>query len=146
MYREGESRCYLFHQDLIAECALGIDGRREEGYYSCTCPSWRNQNDKERLRTCPHLKDLLGKDYEEARIRLERSTSPTVIPKGRGLAKRKTSTTAALDSDLFPTSQSQEKKAKIMYQDFNERVNHGPRDLNGGVSTEAFLIHYRDTS
>lgn len=118
--------------------------RRAEGYYSCTCPSWRNLGGSERQRTCAHLKALLGLEYEEARIKKARSESPTtVISTGKARVKRKETGEVGEgeDSDLFPTSSaesfaSQGKRAKKLTDDFNERRNNGPRDLNGGVSVQ----------
>ncbi len=37
------------------------------GIYSCSCPAWRNQSKAIELRTCKHLKSLLGEAEEMAR-------------------------------------------------------------------------------
>jgi len=87
------------------------------------------------------LKALLGDAYEEARIKLARSESPTNLPSSsKSKAKRKG--VEEEDEDVFPmssgsTSASQGKRAKNLYQDFNQRNNYGPRDFNGGVSKVA---------
>lgn len=42
--------------------------KRTMGHYYCTCPAWRNQSRvKVEVRSCKHLKSLLGEEYEEAR-------------------------------------------------------------------------------
>jgi hypothetical protein len=124
------------HLMTVSPC---LPFRRVEGYYSCTCPTWRNLAGPEKQRTCAHLKALLGEEYEEARIKQARSESPTTITSAtRGKTKRKEEADDKNEMDTFPTSQgaSQEKKAKTLYHDFNERANFGPRDLNGGVSAQ----------
>ncbi|EGZ22034.1 hypothetical protein PHYSODRAFT_313931 [Phytophthora sojae] len=37
--------------------------------YSCSCPAWRNQRHPPTSRTCKHLKELLGVEYETVRAR-----------------------------------------------------------------------------
>lgn len=80
------------------------------------------------------MKALLGEVYEDARIKQARSESPTTISSSGGAKKKRKE--EDVDADAFPTAPvaSQEKKAKTLYNDFNERANFGPRDLNGGVS------------
>jgi hypothetical protein len=88
----------------------------------------------EKQRTCAHLKALLGEEYEDARIKQARSESPTTISSSAKTKNKRKEEEG--DADAFPTAPgaSQEKKAKTLYNDFNERANFGPRDLNGGVS------------
>jgi DNA ligase-1 len=50
---------------------LGLD-------ISCTCPAWRNQKKFVDSRTCKHLKELLGDDYEDARIKLREEAEQEV--------------------------------------------------------------------
>ncbi|KAI8809421.1 hypothetical protein BJ742DRAFT_237190 [Cladochytrium replicatum] len=38
-------------------------------HYYCTCMGWRMNKDPVNARTCKHLKELLGEQYEEARLR-----------------------------------------------------------------------------
>jgi hypothetical protein len=142
-YRKGEEKkggaslCVCRHGSLCSRLfcrALSLRDRRVNGYYSCTCPTWKNLAGKEQQRTCAHLKALLGNEYEEARTEAARSASPTIVPSSQKsrLKKRKEPTN---EEDVFPmSSASQSKKPKSMYQDFNERANYGPRDFNGGVS------------
>lgn len=37
--------------------------------YSCSCPAWRNQRHPPTSRTCKHLKELLGEEFETVRAR-----------------------------------------------------------------------------
>ncbi|GMF38136.1 unnamed protein product [Phytophthora lilii] len=37
--------------------------------YSCSCPAWRNQRHPPTARTCKHLKELLGDEFETVRAR-----------------------------------------------------------------------------
>ena len=37
-------------------------------HYYCTCPSWRNQNNAVDRRTCKHLREYLGGEFEEFRV------------------------------------------------------------------------------
>lgn len=37
------------------------------GVYSCTCPAWRNQSVGIERRTCKHLRQVLGEEFEAAR-------------------------------------------------------------------------------
>ncbi|CAE6496788.1 unnamed protein product [Rhizoctonia solani] len=42
--------------------------KRTDAHYYCSCPAWRNQSGvKVEVRTCKHLKELLGEAYEIAR-------------------------------------------------------------------------------
>lgn len=119
-----------------------IQKRRAAGFYSCTCPSWRNLATSESSRTCTHLRALLGDDYEAARVR-QANTSSASTSKSRVTGQKRkeqlTSTsgrTAELDTDTFPYAESasllrQAKKARTLQGSFNERRNGGPRDMNG---------------
>ena len=37
-------------------------------HFYCTCPSWRNQNNAVDRRTCKHLREYLGSEFEEYRV------------------------------------------------------------------------------
>eukprot|EP01060_Flectonema_neradi_P003104 TRINITY_DN1196_c1_g1_i1.p1 TRINITY_DN1196_c1_g1~~TRINITY_DN1196_c1_g1_i1.p1 ORF type:complete len:629 (+),score=150.02 TRINITY_DN1196_c1_g1_i1:50-1936(+) len=55
-----------------------------DGYY-CTCVAWRYQNKAVNERTCKHLKEYLGEDYERERCNL----GPGTVPKAaKGAAKK----------------------------------------------------------
>ncbi len=41
------------------------------GVYSCSCPAWRNQSIAIEKRTCKHLRQYLGEDFEKNRIGTE---------------------------------------------------------------------------
>jgi DNA ligase-1 len=38
------------------------------GVYSCTCPAWRNQSVAIESRTCKHLRQYLGEEFEKQRL------------------------------------------------------------------------------
>lgn len=38
------------------------------GVYSCTCPAWRNQSTAIEARTCKHLRNYLGEEFEKERL------------------------------------------------------------------------------
>ncbi len=38
------------------------------GVYSCTCPAWRNQSLAIESRTCKHLRQYLGEEFEKTRL------------------------------------------------------------------------------
>jgi len=42
--------------------------KRQGSVYSCSCPAWRNQSQPINLRTCKHLRKLLGDAHEQTRI------------------------------------------------------------------------------
>ncbi|KAG2526586.1 hypothetical protein JM16_003698 [Phytophthora kernoviae] len=50
--------------------------------YSCSCPAWRNQRHPPNCRTCKHLKQLLGEEFETERARGS-ATAPRGMP-GKG--------------------------------------------------------------
>ncbi|CAE6454620.1 unnamed protein product [Rhizoctonia solani] len=61
--------------------------KRTDTHYYCSCPAWRNQSGvKVEVRTCKHLKELLGDAYEVARTSSEKPVAkPT--DKTRGTKK-----------------------------------------------------------
>lgn len=60
--REGEIRY------VQGSAAAPYEVKNVGGVYSCSCPAWRNQSAKIDVRTCKHLKGLLGEASELARI------------------------------------------------------------------------------
>ncbi|KAH7338308.1 hypothetical protein B0J17DRAFT_661935 [Rhizoctonia solani] len=69
--------------------------KRTDAHYYCSCPAWRNQSGvKVEVRTCKHLKELLGDAYEIAR------TSA-----GKPASKSTNKTQKAKKTDLAPSSQ-----------------------------------------
>ncbi|KAG9094737.1 hypothetical protein FS749_011933 [Ceratobasidium sp. UAMH 11750] len=51
--------------------------KRTMDHYYCSCPAWRNQSRvKAEVRTCKHLKELLGEAYELARTAITKVTKP----------------------------------------------------------------------
>ncbi|CAO1618692.1 unnamed protein product [Sympodiomycopsis kandeliae] len=54
--------------------------RCEGGFYTCTCGGFQTSPGSTRKRTCAHLKEVLGEEYEQARKRMEaQSKKPEVI-------------------------------------------------------------------
>ncbi|KAF8747479.1 DNA ligase, partial [Rhizoctonia solani] len=63
--------------------------KRTDTHYYCSCPAWRNQSGvKVELRTCKHLKELLGDAYEVARTS---SNKPAPKPADRTQSTKKAS-------------------------------------------------------
>ncbi|PWZ00472.1 hypothetical protein BCV70DRAFT_199750 [Testicularia cyperi] len=53
--------------------------RLRDGYYVCSCPSWKFSTERDKMRkTCPHLTDILGEDYERERIGIAKEAKSTV--------------------------------------------------------------------
>lgn len=47
--------------------------RRFSTHYACSCPAWRFHKERDvRARTCEHLAEVLGEEYERARLLLAR--------------------------------------------------------------------------
>ncbi|KAJ7472296.1 DNA ligase/mRNA capping enzyme [Mycena galericulata] len=58
--------------------------KRTFDHYYCNCPAWRNQSGMPtNARTCKHLRDLLGDDYEAARLKLKNPDGPPLKPAGK---------------------------------------------------------------
>ncbi|ETL83378.1 hypothetical protein L917_16668 [Phytophthora nicotianae] len=55
--------------------------------YSCSCPAWRNQRHPPNSRTCKHLKQLLGEEFEIIRARGS-ATAPRGITSIGGSSSR----------------------------------------------------------
>ncbi|KAG9084877.1 hypothetical protein FRC06_003853, partial [Ceratobasidium sp. 370] len=50
--------------------------KRTMDHYYCSCPAWRNQSRvKAEVRTCKHLKELLGEAYELARTTIAKAAA-----------------------------------------------------------------------
>jgi DNA ligase 1 len=59
------------------------------GIYSCSCPAWRNQSVAIEKRTCKHLRQYLGEEFEKARLGGEipaRSAAPRPRPQSSASA------------------------------------------------------------
>ncbi|OWZ18419.1 ATP-dependent DNA ligase [Phytophthora megakarya] len=54
--------------------------------YSCNCPAWRNQRHPPTSRTCKHLKQLLGDEFETVRARAS-ATAPRSAASSRAVVK-----------------------------------------------------------
>ncbi|KAG8731647.1 hypothetical protein FRC11_003089 [Ceratobasidium sp. 423] len=61
--------------------------KRTDAHYHCSCPAWRNQKGaKVEVRTCKHLKELLGEAYEIARTSADKA-APKPINKAQRAKK-----------------------------------------------------------
>ncbi|KAJ8517826.1 hypothetical protein ON010_g18277 [Phytophthora cinnamomi] len=56
--------------------------------YSCSCPAWRNQRHPPTSRTCKHLKELLGEEYETVRARGSATAPRGTASAGGGSSSR----------------------------------------------------------
>ncbi|KAG8790304.1 hypothetical protein FRC12_012216 [Ceratobasidium sp. 428] len=66
--------------------------KRTTDHYYCSCPAWRNQSRvKAEVRTCKHLKELLGEAYELARIALTGSKPSSKATSSKSDSKGKPS-------------------------------------------------------
>ncbi|CEL62034.1 DNA ligase (ATP) [Rhizoctonia solani AG-1 IB] len=88
--------------------------KRTDNHYFCSCPAWRNQSGiKVEVRTCKHLKELLGEAYETERTSSDKPASkPT--GKARGTKKVKSapdSTTSAPSRQSTRSTRSIKRKA-----------------------------------
>ncbi|KAF7303756.1 SWIM-type domain-containing protein [Mycena indigotica] len=53
--------------------------KRTWDHYYCTCPAWRNQGGVPvNARSCKHLQELLGLDYEAARLKWKNPDGPSL--------------------------------------------------------------------
>ncbi|KAG6961107.1 hypothetical protein JG688_00009275 [Phytophthora aleatoria] len=62
--------------------------------YSCSCPAWRNQRHPPNSRTCKHLKQLLGEEFEIVRARGSATAPRGTASAGRGSSRVVVKTTA----------------------------------------------------
>ncbi|KAJ7182702.1 DNA ligase/mRNA capping enzyme [Mycena crocata] len=62
--------------------------KRTWDHYYCTCPAWRNQGGVPvNARSCKHLRELLGDDYEAARVLWKNPDGPPPKPASKKKAK-----------------------------------------------------------
>ncbi|EEY55022.1 uncharacterized protein PITG_08606 [Phytophthora infestans T30-4] len=62
--------------------------------YSCSCPAWRNQRHPPTSRTCKHLKQLLGEEFETMRARGSATAPRGTASAGGGSSRAVAKTTA----------------------------------------------------
>ncbi|THV00189.1 hypothetical protein K435DRAFT_855031, partial [Dendrothele bispora CBS 962.96] len=72
--------------------------KRTFDHYYCSCPAWRNQSGvPTNARSCKHLQEMLGQEYEVARLEMKNPDGPP--PKGlskkASTAKKPASTSKA---------------------------------------------------
>ncbi|XP_076449399.1 uncharacterized protein LOC143285851 [Babylonia areolata] len=56
------------NEDDRVEFNTGYVLERDGDVYSCSCQGWKGQSVEEKQRTCKHLKEYLGDDFEKARV------------------------------------------------------------------------------
>ncbi|CBQ72011.1 related to DNA ligase [Sporisorium reilianum SRZ2] len=86
-----------------------------EGYYVCSCPAWKFSTERDKMRkTCTHLKDVLGEQYEHDRIALAKEAKSTIFEHTKfrrttsdGHHARHTHAKSMLDDHFRQLSQSQ---------------------------------------
>lgn len=89
--------------------------RFAEGYYVCSCPAWKFSTERDKMRkTCTHLKDVLGEQYEHDRIALAKEAKSTIFEHSKfrrttsdGHHARHTHAKSMLDDHFRQLSQSQ---------------------------------------
>lgn len=89
--------------------------RFEDGFYTCSCPAWKFSTERDKFRkTCSHLQDVLGLNYENERIAIAKESRSNVWETTK--ARRTTSDSAQvrqaqakslLDNHYRELSQSQ---------------------------------------
>ncbi|KAK7114823.1 uncharacterized protein [Littorina saxatilis] len=55
-------------EDDRVEFSTGYMLERDGDIYSCSCNEWKNQTENEKQRTCKHLKEYLGEEFDKARV------------------------------------------------------------------------------
>ena len=89
--------------------------RFAEGYYVCSCPAWKFSVERDKMRkTCSHLKDILGENYETERIAIAKEAKSTIFEHIKfrrttsdGHHARHTHAKSVLDDHFRQVSQSQ---------------------------------------
>lgn len=66
--------------------------KNQGGVYSCTCPAWLHQNAGIERRTCKHLRQYLGEDFERNRVGSE--AAPPRVKRTPAKAEGKAATAA----------------------------------------------------
>ncbi|CAE7088844.1 unnamed protein product [Rhizoctonia solani] len=81
--------------------------KRTDNHYYCSCPAWRNQSGvKVEVRSCKHLKELLGEAYETARTSADKAGS-----KNKPQRAKKTDTAPAPSRQSTRSTRSNKRKA-----------------------------------
>lgn len=68
--KRGEETAPLneFNEDDKIEFSTGYVLERDGDVYSCTCAAWKTQAGDDKKRTCKHLKEYLGEEFDKARV------------------------------------------------------------------------------
>ncbi|KAN0060697.1 hypothetical protein ACQY0O_007355 [Thecaphora frezii] len=90
--------------------------RFREGYYVCSCPAWKFSQERDKFRrSCPHLVQLLGGEYEDERLKVAKE-APSEIwnvesfrrsTSSSSVATRIAQAKAILDGHLASASQGE---------------------------------------
>ncbi|KAG9104665.1 hypothetical protein FRC07_009757, partial [Ceratobasidium sp. 392] len=92
--------------------------KRTTDHYYCSCPAWRNQSRvKSEVRTCKHLKELLGEAYELARIALTTTKPPNKATTSKSHSKSESSNNSRPHSR---NTRSRKRKASDEDEDANK--------------------------
>uniref|UniRef100_K3WC20 SWIM-type domain-containing protein n=1 Tax=Globisporangium ultimum (strain ATCC 200006 / CBS 805.95 / DAOM BR144) TaxID=431595 RepID=K3WC20_GLOUD len=106
-----------FHEAQSASSSATYLVKRLGSTYTCNCPAWRNQRHAPTSRTCKHLKQLLGEEFEAVRAK-DSSTAPrasTLSAKGKsGSGSPKKTASAKLSAP------------KVLLANKWERKKHNP--------------------
>ena len=95
------------------ETHSGFTVQRFTSHYSCSCPAWRCDTGKNvRYRTCEHLADILGEEYERIRTNCD-SQAEHSTPKKRacGMVSRR-----AWDANLSPSHSKRSRTSPTAYK------------------------------
>ncbi|KAK7453457.1 hypothetical protein VKT23_011730 [Stygiomarasmius scandens] len=106
--------------------------KRTFDHYYCSCPAWRNQAGVPvNARTCKHLLEMLGLEYETARLELKNPDGPP--PKAAKGSSKKTSTAKkpASTSKAKPSS-----KRKKVDEDEDEEEEEEEEEEEKATSTK----------
>ncbi|EUC59263.1 ATP-dependent DNA ligase domain protein [Rhizoctonia solani AG-3 Rhs1AP] len=97
--------------------------KRTSNHYYCSCPAWRNQSKvKVEVRTCKHLKELLGEAYETARTLVD-----TTASKPTNKAQRHTKVASTLSNKTSAPSKQSTRSNKRKACDDDEPT-HGQEE------------------
>ncbi|EPQ30206.1 uncharacterized protein PFL1_02322 [Pseudozyma flocculosa PF-1] len=102
--------------------------RFEAGFYVCSCPAWLYNQERDKFRrSCPHLSEVLGDEYEEERVRVAKD-APSSVWEDKGITRRASGSTVA----------SRMARARSMLdeqlQEASQKDQGASKDCDGGVS------------
>ncbi|GAB9467667.1 Wrky transcription factor 19 [Globisporangium polare] len=107
-----------FHDVKSASSSATYLLKRLGSTYTCNCPAWRNQRAAPTSRTCKHLKEMLGDEYEAARTK----SFSTVVPRASASAK----TTSPKNQGGGSPKRAKSAAPKVLLANKWEREKHDP--------------------